>query len=201
MIAFLLILWWQFTTPSIRCHCVIIASVYSVLEYTWTANSTVKVDGSVKFSPFADTCRAGHTTFEQWWMNIIYAPILIHLYHDIISPWYLRVALFPFNIWLLEIIEGYVLAAAGFLFFCLALTVPFYSRIFDHLLGYIYMCWVFRLWSMSDIEALFMENLLTPNLSRTVFVVVTIFFQIRLHLPLRQERCLELRRQVFILSR
>jgi hypothetical protein len=51
----------------------------------------------------------GHSSFAQWWMNILYCPFLIFFYREVITSQLLRVVLFPFNIWLLEIVQGYFL--------------------------------------------------------------------------------------------
>ncbi|KAF9967157.1 hypothetical protein BGZ70_010557 [Mortierella alpina] len=64
-------------------------------------------DGTVSVKPFAG--RPGHTTLHQYIMNVFYIPVLIHGYHALISSTFLRVLLFPLNIWLLEVIQGYTL--------------------------------------------------------------------------------------------
>jgi len=48
----------------------------------------------------------GFTTIEQFIMNFIYTPIMIHLYKKIIKNWYIRIICFPFNVWIAEILMG-----------------------------------------------------------------------------------------------
>ncbi|KAF9584954.1 hypothetical protein BGW38_004500 [Lunasporangiospora selenospora] len=62
-------------------------------------------DGTVRVKPFAG--RPGHTTVEQYVMNVFYIPILIQGYRALIPSVFWRIALFPINIWVLEIIQGY----------------------------------------------------------------------------------------------
>jgi len=47
-----------------------------------------------------------YTTWEQFIMNIFYTPIMIYTYKKIIKRYFLRVILFPFNVWIAEIIMG-----------------------------------------------------------------------------------------------
>ena len=64
----------------------------------------------VTFTPFASTCRVGHTTWHQFWANVLYTPILLFAYRTTLPDVpLLRVALFPLNVWLLEVVEGYAL--------------------------------------------------------------------------------------------
>lgn len=47
------------------------------------------------------------TTIEQFVSNLLLLPLMIEDYHKHIKNIYLRVALFPINIWIFEIIVGY----------------------------------------------------------------------------------------------
>mmetsp|Transcript_23542 Transcript_23542/g.46826 ORF Transcript_23542/g.46826 Transcript_23542/m.46826 type:complete len:354 (+) Transcript_23542:56-1117(+) len=53
--------------------------------------------------------KLGHSSFAQFWSNVIFTPLILHFYRSLVSPWWARVLLFPCNIWALEIIEGYIL--------------------------------------------------------------------------------------------
>jgi hypothetical protein len=49
---------------------------------------------------------------NRFWANVFYSPILLELYRTHLfpdSPYYIRILLFPMNVWVLEIIEGYVI--------------------------------------------------------------------------------------------
>ncbi|KAG0005782.1 hypothetical protein BGZ79_001901 [Entomortierella chlamydospora] len=77
------------------------------MEYIFYTMTIEEPDGTVVVKPFAG--RPGHTTVHQYIMNVFYIPILIHGYHALITPTWLRILLFPINIWILEIIQGYTL--------------------------------------------------------------------------------------------
>lgn len=66
----------------------------------------------MRFAPGHKDVRGGFTTFEQWWANVLYMPLLLFLYPELVSAYIgdsavVRVLLFPLNVWLLEIVEGY----------------------------------------------------------------------------------------------
>lgn len=48
----------------------------------------------------------GVTTIEQFVLNLLYTPILIHGYERVVLNNYLRILLFPFNVWLAEMVMG-----------------------------------------------------------------------------------------------
>ncbi|KAL6063810.1 ARID domain-containing protein [Balamuthia mandrillaris] len=52
----------------------------------------------------------GDTTWEQFWMNVFWNPIGTHLYRAMFSSVVVRLLLFPFNVWLAEILGGYFLS-------------------------------------------------------------------------------------------
>ncbi|OQR80955.1 hypothetical protein THRCLA_11905 [Thraustotheca clavata] len=85
------------------------AGGFSCIEYSWYATTTEGKNGELSFTPFQSTCRPGHTTWAQFWANVLYTPFLLFNYREFIPNPYIRIILFPFNIWLLEIIEGYAL--------------------------------------------------------------------------------------------
>ena len=53
--------------------------------------------------------KLGHSSFAQFWSNVIWTPMIMHGYRSLVTNPYLRVALFPLNIWWLEIVEGYII--------------------------------------------------------------------------------------------
>jgi hypothetical protein len=87
------------------------ASLFSFIEYIWHTITVIDDKGDVCLKPFDKNCRAGFTTFAQWWVNILCIPILL-IYHDIMFDYtyaFIEILLSPFIIWLLEIIEGKIL--------------------------------------------------------------------------------------------
>eukprot|EP00164_Ancoracysta_twista_P013692 GFYU01021962.1.p1 GENE.GFYU01021962.1~~GFYU01021962.1.p1 ORF type:complete len:184 (+),score=57.34 GFYU01021962.1:152-703(+) len=101
--------WWLLTTWSMKLLGIVAAGCFSCIEYTWYSITTENEDGSVSITPFAPTCRKGHTTWDQFYCNVLYTPILLLVYRLYFPLWWLRIAVFPFNVWLLEIVEGYFL--------------------------------------------------------------------------------------------
>ena len=93
----------------------LIATTFTGIEATFT-----------KYNPFAEAkdhaLLHGHTTFEQWYMNVLYAPVGIIGFHYVFTAWATSmpallfgygspalayVLVYPINIWLLEIVMGY----------------------------------------------------------------------------------------------
>lgn len=94
-------------TTKLRSLCY--ATMYSIIEYSWYATTTLQPDGSLKFTPFAKTCRKGFTTWAQWFCNVIYTPIMIDFYLNLFEISLTGLILFPINIWIAELIMGYYL--------------------------------------------------------------------------------------------
>ena len=94
------LVWLYYTNESHRICALAAASAFSIIETFWT---------SIGLSVKKKSLLIGHTTWAQWWANILYTPILLFVYREHIESAYLRIFLFPFNIWLLEIVEGYSL--------------------------------------------------------------------------------------------
>ncbi|KAF9972435.1 hypothetical protein BGZ73_004438 [Actinomortierella ambigua] len=107
LIMLIAIVWFHETSLAVKLQCVVGAALFSCTEYTFYTMTVEDPDGTVRVKPFAG--RPGHTTIHQFVMNVFYIPILVHGYHAVIHNTYLRILLFPFNIWLLEIIQGYTL--------------------------------------------------------------------------------------------
>lgn len=98
-----------FTDISTKIRSLVIASLFSLIEFTFYATTTEIEFGDIAFTPFAATCRNGHTTFAQWWVNVLFSPFL-HYYFMLDSMW-VKIVFFPFCVWALEIVEGYFLIA------------------------------------------------------------------------------------------
>ena len=87
----------------------IVAFTFSVIEAVFTKMNPDPPPGAEK--------GVSHTTFEQWYLNVLYTPISIIGYTNFFNGLALSPAVtvalyilcFPFNIWLLEIIMGYFL--------------------------------------------------------------------------------------------
>ncbi|KAF9546938.1 hypothetical protein EC957_009103 [Mortierella hygrophila] len=107
LIALVFIQWFHATSLAVKLQCLIGAGLFSCTEYTFYTMTVESPDGTVSVKPFAG--RPGHTTVHQYIMNVFYIPILIHSYHAVIGSTALRILLFPLNIWLLEMIQGYTL--------------------------------------------------------------------------------------------
>mmetsp|Transcript_91295 Transcript_91295/g.182049 ORF Transcript_91295/g.182049 Transcript_91295/m.182049 type:complete len:243 (-) Transcript_91295:165-893(-) len=110
----------NYTTPFHRAGGLVCALGFVLIETTWTSIATEDpITGAltVSFRPV----RHGHSSFAQFWINVIFTPGLLFLYRSLVSQAFLlvpgfmqyvsivRVLCFPVNIWCLEIIEGYLL--------------------------------------------------------------------------------------------
>mmetsp|Transcript_37560 Transcript_37560/g.61067 ORF Transcript_37560/g.61067 Transcript_37560/m.61067 type:complete len:218 (+) Transcript_37560:94-747(+) len=91
---------WFITTDSVeKSGALVGAMAFGLIETCWTS---LFIDD--KFS-----LHMGHTTFAQFWANILYCPVLLFTYKRWVQSKYLRVLLYPLNIWLLELVVGYSL--------------------------------------------------------------------------------------------
>lgn len=88
---------------------VIAATAFACIEFSWYSLTTELESGEVIFTPFSKTCRGGHTTVHQFLANIFWTPVLLFTYYNFLPNPIARVMFFPFNVWLLEIVEGYAL--------------------------------------------------------------------------------------------
>ncbi|KAJ3166236.1 hypothetical protein HDU88_003459 [Geranomyces variabilis] len=102
-------IWYNYLPIDAKLRSIVAAAAFSVIEFTFYSVSIETVAGDILIRPFDSRCRKGHTTWEQFFANILYTPLLLEVYPVLIAPWWLRIALYPLNIWLLEIVEGYFL--------------------------------------------------------------------------------------------
>jgi len=92
VLACLLCSWLVAYPRALQLRCLMVASVYSGMESTFTFFERGR--------PF--------TSFEQFWGNLLYIPVLLDLYGVLLGKHMIAyIILFPFNIWLLEIVLGY----------------------------------------------------------------------------------------------
>ncbi len=89
--------WLAWTSEQQRAAAVVAACAFSLIETTWTS---LVVDGKLSL-------RVGHTTWMQWWGNVLWTPLLLFAYRAALPTAALRVALMPLNIWALELALGY----------------------------------------------------------------------------------------------
>ncbi len=89
--------WLAWTSEQQRAAAVVAACAFSLIETSWTS---LVVDGKL-------ACRLGHTTWMQWWGNVLWTPLLLFAYRAALPSAALRVALMPLNIWALELALGY----------------------------------------------------------------------------------------------
>lgn len=106
--------YFKLTTSHHRAGGVICALGFILIETMWTSIATEDpLSGavSVKFPP----PRLGHSSFAQFWVNVLFTPGLLFFYRFLVSssglPYAraIRVFCFPFDIWCLEVVEGYLL--------------------------------------------------------------------------------------------
>ncbi|KAI8816957.1 uncharacterized protein EV422DRAFT_571262 [Fimicolochytrium jonesii] len=101
--------WYNYLTLDAKLRTIVAAVAFAGIEYNFYSTTIETVDGDILLRPFDPRCRKGHTTWHQFFANIIFTPLLLDIYFAVVPTWPLRVLLFPFNVWLLEIVEGYVL--------------------------------------------------------------------------------------------
>ena len=97
----------ELTTPLHRAGAVIGALIFVVIETFWLTITTEDDAGNVTITGWSG--ELGHSSYAQFWSNVIFTPLILFLYRAVVTHPILRVLLFPVNIWLLEIIEGYII--------------------------------------------------------------------------------------------
>lgn len=102
-------LWSTFLLKEQKLNSLVYAAGFSIIEFLFTAFHKVDKDGrSVMNFPHFDFLQ-GHTTWPQFWCNCATLWLFIDIYMSNIQSAFLRILLFPLNIWILEILEGYFL--------------------------------------------------------------------------------------------
>ncbi len=140
-----------FTTEQHRAASVVAACAFSLVETTWTS---LFIDGKLGL-------RVGHTTWAQWWGNILYTPILLFGYRAALSSAIFRIAFFPLNIWALEICLGY-----SFIFLFGRNIAWYYDEPDAFFHGNIRLYYAIPWWVLGAIVELVWDPLLLPAAAR-----------------------------------
>lgn len=97
----------SWTSPIHRAGGCVGSLLFVVIETIWTTIAHEDaVSGNVTIRMPEGL---GHSSFAQFWANIIFTPMLIFGYRFLVSNALLRILLFPINVWCLEIVEGYLI--------------------------------------------------------------------------------------------
>lgn len=97
----------EFTTPLHRAGGLIGALLFVIIETSWVTITTEDNAGNVTITGW--TGELGHSSYAQFWSNVIFTPLILFLYRAMVPNPVLRILLYPINIWLLEIVEGYII--------------------------------------------------------------------------------------------
>ena len=108
LVAAAVYVWLHHTSLLERGVAVIAATAFAGIETTWTTLTQTLPDGRVVAATWR-SARLGHSSFCQFWANVLYTPILLFVYRAVVRHAALRVVLFPLNVWALEVIEGYAI--------------------------------------------------------------------------------------------
>ena len=108
LLATLIAIWYTLTSTEQKLLGLVGASIFSITEYIFYTVTIEEPNGNIRLRPFDKRCRKGHTTIHQFIANVLWVPLFIEGYMNIVPTSWLRIALFPFNIWLLELTQGYI---------------------------------------------------------------------------------------------
>lgn len=98
----------NWTTPLHRAAGCVAAIAFIFIETLWTTIAHEDpASGAVSFRGWRGSF--GHSSFAQFWANVLFAPMLLFWYRSLLPNNILRVVLFPLNVWWLEIVEGYII--------------------------------------------------------------------------------------------
>lgn len=98
----------QLTTPIQRAAGCVAAVVFVVIETIWTTIAHEDPSTGDVFIRFWNGS-FGHSSFAQFWVNVLFSPMLLFTFRSLVHNPMLRVLLFPLNVWWLEIVEGYLI--------------------------------------------------------------------------------------------
>ncbi|KAI9101948.1 hypothetical protein DFS34DRAFT_438302 [Phlyctochytrium arcticum] len=107
LLATVLTAWYLLTPTADKLIALIGATLFSFTEYTFYTITIEEPDGTIKMRPFDKRCRKGHTTVHQFLANIITIPFFIVGLINLVQSSWIRVLLFPFVIWAMEMTQGY----------------------------------------------------------------------------------------------
>jgi len=112
--------WYLLTSTTTKLEAITMAATYSFIEFSWYTFTIMNEHHVVLIAPLSVRGRNGFTSVEQFILNVLYIPIALHCYCALFEypnlPWILqnisalvRTMCFPFNIWLLEIVQNWIL--------------------------------------------------------------------------------------------
>lgn len=99
-------LWFTLTNSELRGRALLASGAFALIETVWTTLATTDTaTGATRFrAPALGTL--GHSSFTQFWANVLYTPLLLDGFRVVVPDHpAVRIALFPLNVWLLEVIE------------------------------------------------------------------------------------------------
>jgi hypothetical protein len=99
-------LWFTLTNSELRGRALLASGAFALIETVWTTLATTDTaTGATRFqAPALGTL--GHSSFTQFWANVLYTPLLLDGLRVVVPDHpAVRIALFPLNVWLLEVIE------------------------------------------------------------------------------------------------
>ena len=99
-------LWFTLTNSELRGRALLASGAFALIETVWTTLATTDTaTGATRFrAPALGTL--GHSSFTQFWANVLYTPLLLDGFRAVVPDHpAVRIALFPLNVWLLEVIE------------------------------------------------------------------------------------------------
>jgi len=105
-----LVIWWLWDT-SIPCkiRCLTMASVFAGIEFVFRAVTSTNLPFRNRKNFFHQLYHQGHTTIEQYLVTFFSIPFINDQYRALLPSAMLRIALFPLNLWAIEIVAGYYL--------------------------------------------------------------------------------------------
>lgn len=123
-------LWFTLTNSELRGRALLASGAFALIETVWTTLATTDTaTGATRFrAPALGTL--GHSSFTQFWANVLYTPLLLDGFRAVVPDQpAVRIALFPLNVWLLEVIEvrGWVAAPRSVMSHC-PLSAPGVGR-------------------------------------------------------------------------
>ena len=108
-VALLAYSWSTYLQKSQKLNSLVYAAGFSIIEFIFTSFHSADKDGKMKMNFPHINLANGHTTWPQFWCNTATLWLFIDYYMQSIPSPIIRLVLFPINIWLLEVIEGYFL--------------------------------------------------------------------------------------------
>ena len=97
----------QMTSPLHRAGGVVGALTFVLIETFWLTITVEDSAGNVRIVGWSG--KLGHSSFAQFWSNVVFCPMVLFFYRSLVTTSVWRILLFPLNIWMLEIIEGYII--------------------------------------------------------------------------------------------